>query len=105
MTWSCELTHCDVIIFYYKMNNLSCSADYGKVREVEVITEESKDDRVFITYGNEDNVGYFLQSYGRALVFKNAAAAERYIENNDIDRPMIEPVRDHALSEDEMLEV
>ena len=88
------------------MKNLSCSEDYGKEKEiVRDPVNEVVDNRVFITYCNDGTVGYFLQSGGRALVFRDTAAAEAYLERNELETPMIEPVTDHGLTDDDMLEV
>ena len=66
------------------MNNLSYSKDFGKTIEAVVeIKEEVIDDRVVISEMRND-IGYFIASNGKPLVFANTGKAEAYIKKNKI---------------------
>lgn len=66
------------------MNNLSYSKDFGKTVET-VIQEKEEviDDRVVISEMRNE-IGYFIASNGKPLVFANIGKAEAYIKKNKI---------------------
>lgn len=87
------------------MKNLSCSADYGKVKEVVVVEkEEIIDDRVIISTETNE-VWYFLASDGKPLVFKNQAKAEKYIKKNNIENYEIDLFQDFDFTGIEIIEL
>lgn len=58
------------------MKNLS----YSPTKQIEKkVVEIINDDRVFITY-EEDEIGFFLSSNGKALMFSNENFAKSYLK-------------------------
>ena len=87
------------------MNNLS----YTKKEDIiDVIPEkeiiEIIDDRVIISE-IIDEVGFFLISNGKPLVFKNQEKAEKYINKNKLINVEVEPITDYNFADIEIIEL
>ena len=87
------------------MNNLSYTK---KENVIDVIPErviiEINDDRVIITE-TIDEVGFFLISNGKPLVFKNQEKAEKYINKNKLINVEVEPITDYNFTDIEIIEL